>query len=94
MEPRATVLHLGQAIAILVLAGAFAITVTSTFPAGPPGSEALTPEALFRRHGRGRGRVPHPLAALDHALTGTVMRHTYETDSGAASTGSAGSSTP
>ena len=30
-----TVLHLGQAIAILVLAGAFAITVTSTFPAGP-----------------------------------------------------------
>ncbi|MCB1001048.1 MAG: heliorhodopsin HeR [Acidimicrobiales bacterium] len=75
-----TVLHLGQAIAILVLAGAFAITVTSTFPAGPPGSEAPTPEALFDVRVGAAVAVFLILAALDHALTGTVMRHTYEID--------------
>ena len=75
-----TVLHLGQAIAVLVLAGSFAITVTSTFPAGPPGSDAPAPEALFDVRVGAAIAVFLLLAALDHALTGTVMRHTYEID--------------
>ena len=33
-----TVLHVLQAVAVLVLASDFAITVTSTFPEGPPGT--------------------------------------------------------
>ncbi|MGB3682407.1 MAG: hypothetical protein WA990_07950, partial [Rubrobacteraceae bacterium] len=33
-----TVLHAAQAVVILVLASDFAITVTSSFPAGPPGA--------------------------------------------------------
>ena len=36
-----TILHLGQAIAVLLLTNDFAIKVLSSFPAGPPGTEGL-----------------------------------------------------
>lgn len=73
-------LHVAQAVVIVVLAGGFAITVTSSVPEGPPGTPAAAPEALFD--------VPIGwavagfllLAALDHLLTGTVARRTYERD--------------
>ena len=37
-----TVLHAAQAVAVLVLATDFAITITSTFPSGPPGTAVST----------------------------------------------------
>ncbi|MEI7548715.1 MAG: hypothetical protein WCK21_11765, partial [Actinomycetota bacterium] len=40
-------LHAAQAVLILVMASDFAITVTSTFPQGPPGTRLTTPEGLF-----------------------------------------------
>jgi hypothetical protein len=75
-----TLLHLAQAVVIVLLTGGFAITVTSSVPEGPPGTAAVAPEALFD--------VPIGwavagfllLAALDHLLTGTVARRTYERD--------------
>ena len=42
-----TLLHFAQAAVILVLAGSFAITVTSSIPTGPPGTAAPAPTALF-----------------------------------------------
>lgn len=75
-----TALHLVQAVAIVALTSDFAITVTGAFPAGPPGTEVPPPDTLFD--------VPIGvaiaafllLAALDHLLTGTVARDTYERD--------------
>ena len=75
-----TVLHLGQAIAVAVLAGTFAITVTSNFPQGPPGSAAPAPEALFDVRIGWAVAGFLALAALDHLLTATVLRGAYERD--------------
>ena len=75
-----TVLHLGQAVAVAVLAGTFAITVTSNFPQGPPGSAAPAPEALFDVRIGWAVAGFLALAALDHLLTATVLRGAYERD--------------
>jgi hypothetical protein len=75
-----TVLHAVQAVAVLVLAGSFAITVTSTFPEGPPGTRTPTPEPLFDVRIGAAIAVFLGLAALDHLLTSTVARGTYEAD--------------
>jgi hypothetical protein len=75
-----TVLHLVQAIAIVVLASDFAITVTSSFPAGPPGTDVPPPDALFDVRIGVAIAVFLGLAALDHLLTATVGRPTYERD--------------
>ncbi len=40
-------LHAIQAVAVLVLATDFAITVTTMLPTGPPGSSPAAPEALL-----------------------------------------------
>jgi hypothetical protein len=40
-------LHAAQAIVIVLLGGGFAITVTSSYPQGPPGTAAPAPAALF-----------------------------------------------
>ena len=75
-----TVLHLGQAAAVVALASDFAITVTSSFPAGPPGTDVPPPEALFDvRIGVAIAGFL-ALAAVDHLLTATVARGTYERD--------------
>jgi hypothetical protein len=75
-----TVLHLAQAIGIFVLTGAFAITVTSAYPEGPPGTRMPNPNSLFTvRVGITIG-IFLLLAALDHLLTATVLRGTYEAD--------------
>ena len=73
-------LHLAQAIAILVLTGSFKITVTSTVPDGPPGTRLPAAASVFK--------VPIGiaifafllLAALDHFVTATAARNTYERD--------------
>jgi hypothetical protein len=75
-----TVLHLAQAAAVLLLAGSFAITVTSSVPEGPPGTAAVAPQALFDVPIGWAIAAFLLLAALDHLLTGTVARRTYERD--------------
>jgi hypothetical protein len=75
-----TLLHLLQAVVIVLLAGDFAITVTSSIPEGPPGTAAPAPDALFDVTIGWAVAVFLLLAALDHLLTGTVLRTTYEHD--------------
>ncbi|GAA1900509.1 hypothetical protein GCM10009716_07940 [Streptomyces sodiiphilus] len=75
-----TLLHLAQAALVLLLAGSFAITVTSSVPEGPPGTAPPAPEALFDVRIGWAVAVFLGLAALDHLLTATVMRGTYERD--------------
>ena len=75
-----TVLHFAQALVIVLIAGDFAIDVTSTFPEGPPGTRVPTAEPLFGvRIGAAIGLFLL-LAAIDHFLTATVARSTYESD--------------
>lgn len=74
------VLHTVQAVLILVLAGSFAISVTSSFPVGPPGSPPPRPEVLFDLRIGAAVAVFLALAAIDHLLSSTVLRKTYEQD--------------
>lgn len=75
-----TVLHFAQAVLLLALAGDFAITITSTFPEGPPGTRLNSPEGLFDLPIGPAVAVFLLLAAIDHLVTATVARGTYETD--------------
>jgi hypothetical protein len=75
-----TVLHALQAVLIIAMAGDFAISITSTFPQGPPGTRLDTPEALFDLPIGPAVAVFLALAAIDHLLTATVLRGTYESD--------------
>jgi hypothetical protein len=72
------VLHAVQAVLVLVLATDFAITITSTFPVGPPGSDAPAPEPLLDVPVGPAVAFFLALAAVDHLLTGTVLRDRYE----------------
>ncbi len=75
-----TVLHLGQAIAMLALTNGFALKVLSSFPEGPPGTEGLVTKTLFEvRVGWVIGAFL-ALAGIDHLLTSTIARKTYEKD--------------
>ena len=73
-------LHAVQAVAVLVLATGFAITVTSSFPQGPPGTAPPAPDALLDVRIGWAIAAFLLLAALDHGLTGTVARGVYERD--------------
>jgi hypothetical protein len=73
-------LHAAQAVLVLVLASGFAITVTSTFPQGPPGTDAPPPDGLFDLWIGGAIAVFLGLAALDHLVTATFGRRAYERD--------------
>ncbi len=75
-----TVLHGAQAAAVLLLAGSFSITVTSQFPAGPPGTRTPAPEALFDVAIGPAIAVFLAFAALDHLITATALRSRYESD--------------
>jgi hypothetical protein len=75
-----TVLHGLQAALILVLAGDFAITITSTFPQGPPGTRLAEPEPFVDLPIGRAVAVFLALAAVDHLLTSTVLRRLYERD--------------
>jgi hypothetical protein len=75
-----TGLHAVQAAVMLVLAGSFAITVTSTFPEGPPGTDPPAPDALFDLWIGGAIAAFLALAAIDHLITATLGRRTYEAD--------------
>ncbi|WP_197058452.1 heliorhodopsin HeR [Modestobacter caceresii] len=75
-----TVLHAAQAIAALLLASSFALTVTSSFPAGPPGTAVPAPEPLVDVAVGVAIALFLALAAVDHLLTATVLRRRYEGD--------------
>ncbi len=75
-----SVLHLAQAVAIVALAGEFALAVTSSFPTGPPGTSPPAPEPLVDVRIGWAIALFLGLAALDHLLTATVVRSTYERD--------------
>lgn len=75
-----SVLHAAQVAAVLALASDFAITITSSFPAGPPGTEVPPAEPLFDVRIGVAIAAFLALAALDHLLTGTVLRARYEDD--------------
>lgn len=75
-----SVLHIAQAILILVIASDFSITVTSTFPDGPPGTRITNPEGLFGVNISACIAIFLALAAIDHFATGTFARSTYEKD--------------
>ncbi|NPC41577.1 heliorhodopsin HeR [Nocardioides sp. zg-1230] len=75
-----TALHLGQAVAVVVLATDFAITITQTLPTGPPGSAPASPESLVDLPIGATIAVFLLMASLDHLLTATVARRTYERD--------------
>lgn len=75
-----TVLHIGQAVAMILLTNDFALKVLSSFPDGPPGTEGLVTKTLFEvRVGWVIGTFLL-LAGIDHFLTSTVARTTYEND--------------
>ncbi|MDX1622095.1 MAG: heliorhodopsin HeR [Nitriliruptorales bacterium] len=75
-----TVLHLVQAVVVVLLASDFSIAVTETFPQGPPGSDQPAPEPLFEVTIGWAVAVFLALAALDHLATATVGRGAYERD--------------
>lgn len=75
-----TIVHLAQAVLIVFLAGEFAISVTSSFPDGPPGTPVPAPETLFDVQIGAAVALFLGLAALDHLLTGSVGRDAYERD--------------
>ena len=74
------VLHAAQAVLVLVLATDFAIGVTSQYPQGPPGTAPPAPEHLFDVPIGPAIAVFLALAAVDHLLTGTLLRGRYEAD--------------
>ncbi len=75
-----TVLHLAQAAVVAALAGDFAISVTSSFPVGPPGSAGPAPAPAFDVRIGPAVVAFLVLAAVDHLLSATVARSTYERD--------------
>ena len=74
------VLHAAQAVLVVVLSTGFAITITSSVPEGPPGTAAPAPSALFGLDIGIAVAVFLAMAALDHLLTATAVRRTYERD--------------
>jgi len=75
-----TVLHLAQAVAVVALATDFAITLTQSLPTGPPGSANAAPEGLLDLPVGATIAAFLVLASLDHLVTATALRGTYERD--------------
>lgn len=75
-----TILHAAQAALVLFLASDFAITVSTALPEGPPGTPLPAPEALFDVPIGPAIAIFLGLAAVDHLLTATVFKDTYEAD--------------
>jgi VanZ family protein len=76
------VLHGLQAVLVVVLATDFAITFTSSYPQGPPGSAAPAPASVFDLPIGLAVAGFLLLAAFDHLATATFARTAYEADLG------------
>ena len=72
------VLHAAQAAAIVVLSRGYVGAVTLTSPTGPPGSPISAPETVFDVAVGWAVATFLGLAALDHLITGTLVRSRYE----------------
>ncbi|WP_372734666.1 heliorhodopsin HeR [Nocardioides sp.] len=75
-----TALHLAQAVAMLILASDFAITVIGSYPQGPPGTALAEAEPIFDVRIGVAVTLFLALAGIDHLLTATVFRRHYEND--------------
>jgi VanZ family protein len=75
-----TVLHAAQAVLILVLASDFAIALTTAPPQGPPGTRLPAAETLVDVRIGAAVAAFLALAAIDHFITATFARSTYEAD--------------
>jgi Heliorhodopsin len=73
-------LHFVQAATIIVLTKKFVIVVVSGFPEGPPGTRVPAAANLFDVPIGPAIGIFLLLAAIDHLLTATVLRDTYERD--------------
>lgn len=67
-------------MAVVALASDFAITVTASFPTGPPGTRQPSPDQLLDVRIAWAVAAFLLLAAVDHVATATVARRTYEDD--------------
>lgn len=74
------ILHSTQALAILLLTSSFAIPVLASYIDGPPGATNLVTSTLFSVRIGWVIVFFLSLAAIDHLLTATVGRKTYEGD--------------
>ncbi len=74
------VLHAAQAVAVLVLASDFAITVIGSYAQGPPGTALADPESIVDVRIGWAIAAFLLLAAGDHLLTATAGRRRYEAD--------------
>jgi hypothetical protein len=75
-----SILHLAQAAAVLVLTNDFAIKILNSAPAGPPGTEGLSTTTLFEVRIGWVMAAFLALAGIDHLITSTFARNTYESD--------------
>ena len=75
-----TILHAAQAVVIVALASAFAISITTAPPAGPPGTRLPDAESLLDVRIGAAVALFLALAAIDHLITATVGRDVYEAD--------------
>ena len=76
----AAAVHLAQAIAVLALATSFALPVTASYLAGPPGTVPLEPDELFEIPTGAAVAGFLGLSALAHALVCTVWWRRYVAD--------------
>jgi hypothetical protein len=74
------VLHAVQVVLVLLLASDFAITITSSYPTGPPGTDPPAPQPLFDVRVGAAVALFLALAAVDHLLSATLLRDRYERD--------------
>ncbi|MDX2380900.1 MAG: heliorhodopsin HeR [Acidimicrobiia bacterium] len=74
------VLHAVQAALILILASDFAIAITTAPPQGPPGTRLPEAETLADVRIGAAVALFLMLAAIDHLVTATFGRATYEAD--------------
>merc|ERR1711916_278802 len=73
-------LHFIQAVLLYAFGYGFTITITRSFPDGPPGSAVPPAKRLFDMDIGGMVGSFLLFAAVDHALVGTVARRWYESD--------------
>ncbi|GAA2143973.1 heliorhodopsin HeR [Nocardioides koreensis] len=76
----AALLHLGQAVLVVILATGFALPVTATYLQGPPGTPARDPVVLFDIPTGAAVAAFLALSALAHTLVGTVWWRRYLAD--------------